>query len=338
MSTQVHLPVLLTGAGFTYNFGGFLAEDMWTEIFNHPEVQGDPSLRAEMQTTEFDFDFEGVYERVVLDPNRQFGSEMKTAYCNAVSSAYEDLDQIIRKFQADPKPLLLDRLLEFLERFAAARSNPGYFFTLNQDLFVERCMHFRKILGLPGLEKRERFNICFNSSIDEIRIRLPNEDKVRRLKEQHTAEKVDLFYVKLHGSTEWAGSDGSFGPVIGKNKTTIIDREPLLKWYHELFSQVLAVPGNRKLVVIGYGFRDPHINSTIADACKHHGLRVYVVDPARLEDFRSRLWGNGQWQSIWTKGLAGYYRWTLRDLFSEGGQTGGATIAFRKLHDVVFGA
>jgi len=329
---QVHLPVLLTGAGFTHNFGGFLAEEMWTQIFNHPEVQGDSSLRAEMQRTEFSFDFEGVYERVLLDPNRQFSSEMKTACCNAVKSVYKDLDQIIRKSERKP------RLVEFVERFAGAGSYPGYFFTLNQDLFVERCMHFRNTLGLPGLERGERFSKRFDHPIDEIRITLPSEDKLGRLRDQPSPGPVDLFYVKLHGSTEWDGSDGSFGPVIARNKTTIIDREPLLKWYHGLFRQVLTVPGNRKLVVIGYGFRDPHINSTIADACNYHGLRVYVVDPARLEDFRSRLWGNGQWQSIWTKGLAGYYRWTVGDLFSERDQTGRATITLRALQDLVFGA
>jgi hypothetical protein len=28
--------VLFTGAGFTKNFGGFLAKEMWSKIFNNP--------------------------------------------------------------------------------------------------------------------------------------------------------------------------------------------------------------------------------------------------------------------------------------------------------------
>ena len=31
--------ILMTGAGFTKNFGGFLANEMWAKIFNCHEVQ-----------------------------------------------------------------------------------------------------------------------------------------------------------------------------------------------------------------------------------------------------------------------------------------------------------
>ena len=37
--------IILTGAGFTANFGGFLARDMWEKIFNHPSLQAHDSLR-----------------------------------------------------------------------------------------------------------------------------------------------------------------------------------------------------------------------------------------------------------------------------------------------------
>ena len=39
MAMQIREPVLLTGAGFTRNFGGFLANQMWDKIFNHEQVQ-----------------------------------------------------------------------------------------------------------------------------------------------------------------------------------------------------------------------------------------------------------------------------------------------------------
>ena len=34
MAMQIREPVLLTGAGFTRNFGGFLANQMWDKVFN----------------------------------------------------------------------------------------------------------------------------------------------------------------------------------------------------------------------------------------------------------------------------------------------------------------
>jgi hypothetical protein len=35
MNIQSSENILLTGAGFTKNFGGLLASEMWAEIFNH---------------------------------------------------------------------------------------------------------------------------------------------------------------------------------------------------------------------------------------------------------------------------------------------------------------
>ena len=40
--------ILLTGAGFTKTFGGFLGSEMWAAIFNQPEVGEDNKLREYM--------------------------------------------------------------------------------------------------------------------------------------------------------------------------------------------------------------------------------------------------------------------------------------------------
>ena len=44
MAMQIREPVLLTGAGFTRNFGGFLTNQMWDKVFNHEQVQHYPFL------------------------------------------------------------------------------------------------------------------------------------------------------------------------------------------------------------------------------------------------------------------------------------------------------
>jgi hypothetical protein len=41
LTTGITENILLTGAGFTYNFGGFLAERMWAEIFRSVKRDSD---------------------------------------------------------------------------------------------------------------------------------------------------------------------------------------------------------------------------------------------------------------------------------------------------------
>ena len=54
--------VLLTGAGFTHNFGAPLASELWAAILNHEAVQNTPRVREAMLS---DFDFESFYHRVI---------------------------------------------------------------------------------------------------------------------------------------------------------------------------------------------------------------------------------------------------------------------------------
>jgi len=54
--------VLLTGAGFTKNFGGFLAIEMWSKVFNHPEIQSSEKLKSLIQNN---FNYENIYSDVL---------------------------------------------------------------------------------------------------------------------------------------------------------------------------------------------------------------------------------------------------------------------------------
>ena len=48
MNIQSSKHVLLTGAGFTKNFGTPLASEMWAEIFNHKKIQAHPKIKKLM--------------------------------------------------------------------------------------------------------------------------------------------------------------------------------------------------------------------------------------------------------------------------------------------------
>ena len=95
MAIRTPEAMLLTGAGFTHNFGGYLANDMWAEIFNHKAVQRHRCLREEMYSPVDLFDFEDVYDRVL---HGTFSNEEKDSMVEAVVSVYGDLDKIIREF------------------------------------------------------------------------------------------------------------------------------------------------------------------------------------------------------------------------------------------------
>lgn len=79
----------MTGAGYTKNFGGLLADQMWAKIFNHEEVQDKPALKDLLFDT---FDYESVYHEVCNDDDTNSEKKIYTVdekerhpYCNSRS-------------------------------------------------------------------------------------------------------------------------------------------------------------------------------------------------------------------------------------------------------------
>jgi len=102
--------------------------------------------------------------------------------------------------------------------------------------------------------------------------------------------------------------------VIGGDKADQIHCEPLLQWYFEIFQEVLSHP-NRRVLVIGYGFRDTHVNKVIAQSIREHSMKMYVISPKSPRDFKSELLkdANEDKKILW-QGLAGYWDWALKDV------------------------
>ena len=63
----------------------------------------------------------------------------------------------------------------------------------------------------------------------------------------------------------WTDPSGGRLLVMGGNKPTTMQRHPILMWYAAKFAELLSKPGAR-LMIIGYGFRDNHINQLIYEA------------------------------------------------------------------------
>lgn len=266
--------ILFTGAGFTANFGGFLASQMWQEIFNHPGIDSLPGIKERMRTN---FDFEDFYSELYWSNHPS-----AHAYQNLIIDTFLRMDERIKR---NPQILTAMRqnLGQLFSLFSGSGGEVGAHFTLNQDLFMER--HFSHIsLGFhgTGVKYKEYSDAVFSHSLDpKKRMPMPDEDFIKEIKSKYLLSIGNACYVKLHGSLGWDTM------VFGTNKFQLLSEEPLLKWYLELFEQALSRPDAR-ILIIGYGFRDDHINARLLESAKKHRLKLYIVTPSSPADFRQR--------------------------------------------------
>ncbi len=315
--------VLLTGAGFTKNFGGFLGSEMWAIILNQKEVTNNPRLRNALLE---DLNYESVYDTILY--SGQFENREKLTFLSATIKAYVELHENILKSNSRSISIHAEACREIVGRFKGVGKERGFFFTLNQDLFIERYFSTDNCqITIPGLHHQDWFNGKLGLPLDDKGIvHLPEEARVGQLKQSFWNKGMENYcYVKLHGSFGWWGQSGEAALVIGNTKSHMIEQEPLLRWYFELFEEVLSQP-NIKLVIIGYGFRDSHINKVIANAVQLNGLKLFVVStlqPSEFKDLLHPIPGSLEMQvlghlcDIW-KGLAGYYCASVNDLFVQG--------------------
>jgi len=177
---------------------------------------------------------------------------------------------------------------EFLSLFDAI-------FTLNQDLLLEKHYLIPPPVGL-SLVSHGRWDIGVLPGMDEI----PNPamagslfDPLQIQRRPSANFRATVIgprhqpYYKLHGSMNWHDPKGGRLLVMGGNKPTIMQAYPILMWYAEKFRETLSRP-NARLMVIGYGFGDNHINRLIAEAWEAGGrtLTMFIVGPDGREILR----------------------------------------------------
>src|SRR5262245_40429973 len=195
----------------------------------------------------------------------------------------------------------------FIAKFAPKQSGEkGFLFTLNQDLFLETFRTGDLPMIFPGVPP-------LHADDGRGMLTLPNISVVQELATTFWKRKGDpLVCIKLHGSMNWRRNDNSRAMVIGTNKGQLLAEEPLLNWYLKACAETLE--RTQALLVIGYSFRDQHINKMILKAVKAVGLRLYVMSPQLPETFMTSLQqvhglmsafspeGDGIWRSLF-----GYY-------------------------------
>lgn len=313
--------ILFTGAGFTVNFGGFLAREMWSHIFNNPDLDTLPKIKELLRQN---FDFEDVYSKVIND--RSLPESEITKFQNIVIKSYEGLDFMVQNYNQtgdDPYGVNFHKVRQLLAGFAGSGSEKGATFTLNQDLFLERKCHSYPF-GLAIPQHQDYFQQIQSGSIDTKKlISLPVHEQINEFKDKYLSSIGDHVYIKLHGSHGWISSDGKTRMILGTNKYADLMREPLLKWYFELFEEAIYRQDVR-LFIIGYSFRDDHINECLLKAVEEYGLKIYILSPENPELLKKRLfgepsqsgilWSQKNTKKIWD-GVYGYFPYMLKDIF-----------------------
>ena len=117
--------------------------------------------------------------------------------------------------------------------------------------------------------------------------------------------------------------------VVGTEKARQIANLPLLAWYFNVLKAVLF-SGDVRLMIVGYGFGDKHINTTIAEAIKSCGLRVFIWD--RGSNLKDRILARPDGPAIW-KGVLSIATQPMREVFPASQEV---TEVYRRIRRVLF--
>lgn len=317
--------ILLIGAGFTASVGGYVASEMWSKLFNHQDLFEFPNVKRLMRHGSYKFDYEKIYQEVVINKQKEFNVDKKTIQLEskadtALKKAMEDsLNDLVNK-TGDHRQycyfLNVFQLKALIKYFSGSVDESGAIFTTNQDLFLETLCRqgynaSKHMIQHPG----------FDQYLYSKDLLLPADEE--ELESRIGAQTFDSYpflnYCKMHGSIKYKKSDvGGSIHITGINKPEMINKEPLLHWYFQLFEKALKRSGVR-LLVIGYGFNDKHVNKLIEEAVKGYDLKLCIIDPRSPNTFYQEVVYpkgnlNTARQEIWN-GVHMYLPYSLQKIF-----------------------
>lgn len=314
--------VLLLGAGFTRNWGGWLANEVFEYLIGTPELLAEAGLRQTLwkhQKGGFE-DALGELLRAILAPASNSAEEGRSYWDTNNKIPLRDhlgkLQSAVRRMFSDmneaiAKGFELDKAKEgsigaLLARFDAI-------FTLNQDLLLESIYVDRAEEVSAGRWKGARLPGMRNAT-GQTRGEgfSPEYNLEPKTKEEFVVEDTFQPIFKLHGSSNWFTTGGDPMLIIGGEKTRAISQFEVLGWYADEFERRLS-EGTR-LMVIGYGFRDKHINDAIVRGADR-GIQLFVVDPLGSELGKT----NNDVQQLFERALIGASRRNITETLRENG-------------------
>lgn len=272
--------ILLLGAGFSRNWGGPLASEMFDSLLQQPQISADQHLRQILWQHKDGGGFENALAQVQQDfRNNAVLPEHKRwldGFQAAIDRIFADMDRGFARrpsweFTNQRDQMLLGTLVKF-----------DAIFSLNQDLLFERFYFNDSVM----LESGQRWSGVIMPGVRERRDHSfpydPGKSRWTPMsKSEFKVESRFQPYFKLHGSWRWEDGTGQQLMVMGASKALTISGHPVLAWYQSEFERRLR--GNTRLMVIGYGFNDPHINEAILRATQGSTLKMFIVDPLGVD-------------------------------------------------------
>jgi len=268
--------LLLVGAGFSHNWGGRLASEVFNTLLGDAAVQGDSEIGALLWRHQRVGGFEAALAELQRDARSDPAlSARKDVLEGAIRRVFERMNAAFFNleggFEFHNHTGWLVR--ELLVRFDAI-------FSLNQDLLLERHYIDGDNIALTGARRWQ------GAALPGVRWPMPRPGFLPgewvnarwRVDGPVEAPKHMQPVYKLHGSSAWIDANGRDLLVLGGSKGDAIAGSELLAAYSDEFERRLAFPDTR-LMIIGYGFGDAHINAVMAAAASR-GLKIFIVDPA----------------------------------------------------------
>lgn len=267
--------LLLIGAGYSANWGGWLASRFFDILMSEPAVQADQELRDLLWKHQNGGGFEAALEELQLAALDQAALRPRLdAFEAALRDVFSRMNNALFRreggYEFNNSTGWLIR--EMLVRFDAI-------FSLNQDLLLERAY----IDGNIALTAPHRWQGAVMPGI-----RSPNPAPADYMPTEWdaarwtvagpivTPNRMQPIY-KLHGSSSWITPDGRDLLVLGGAKADRIAAAQIPAAYFAEFERRLALP-NTRLMIIGYGFNDTHINAALVRAAAT-GLKIFIIDP-----------------------------------------------------------
>jgi len=272
--------LLLLGAGFTRNWDGWLAGELADDLISRLAENRDLCKRLTDNPN---------FEEVLGDLQREWHHHQQPAHHErlnlmerAVRASFNDMNAMLAdrpglEFQGNGPNFVQRSITSFLARFDAL-------FTLNQDLLLELFyvpQDPRISVRYPGMALPPNFwNLRPAEKLAA--------DWQPRPDGEYRVERQGQPVFKLHGSVNWRSEDGNDLLVMGARKVEAIAGSALLTRYADEFRARLRERGSR-LMTIGYGFGDEHVNQAIVDAAEaDETFGMFVVNPSGRKALRPR--------------------------------------------------
>lgn len=287
--------------------GGYLGSQLHDVISNNKLVRANKKLK-ELMIDELmqGANFESAYSKAITQS--EFDSNDRNQLKSAIISAYQEMCRNVMHFRKGEHPnhFNFKGMIAQVATFFNPSNEKCFIFTVNQDPFFEYWFNWRAPAAPWTGEGKDPDQMGFQNLSSSVTF-----GEVTKAIQSHAGPS----YLKLHGSYGWLSSTGEPALVIGALKQDQIQREPLLKHYFEWFREVLERNTDRRILIIGYGFGDIHINEVLKNSIAA-GAKIFIINPRDRKSFIQNL--NEKGLSKIAAAVECYYPWHLKEVFYSG--------------------